>query len=100
MDDAGPLKGNMPPTLTSVGVTPGLSAANADDPTAITNAHPIFNALNLALSSDLPASAANGRGASLLWAAAATKAHNQRTGIELVAIHPTPEPTVLFLNQS
>jgi len=42
----------MPPTFTSVGVTPGLSAANADDPTAIANAHPIFNALNIALSSD------------------------------------------------
>jgi hypothetical protein len=28
-----------------------------------------------------------GRGASLLWAAAATKAHDARTGVELAAIH-------------
>src|SRR5450631_2313637 len=66
MDEAGPLKGNMPPTLISVGVTPGLSTANADDPSAIANAHAIFNAMNIAFSSDLPASAATGRGASFL----------------------------------
>jgi len=99
MDEAGPLKGNMPPTLTSVGVTPGLSAAKAaDDPSAIANAHAIFNAPNIALPSDLPASAAKGRGASLLWAAAATKTHNQRTGVELVVIHRPQQSTVLFLN--
>jgi len=48
----------------------------------------------------LPASAAKGRGASLLWAAAATKAHSRRTGVELVAIHRPPQSTVLFLNSS
>src|SRR5216684_3925656 len=101
MDEAGPLKGNMPPILTSVGVTPGLSVAKAaDDPTAIANAHPIFHALNIALSSDLPASAAKGCGASLLWAAAATKAHNPRTGVEPTAIHRPQQSTVLFLNSS
>jgi hypothetical protein len=88
----------MPPTLTSVGVTPGLSAANADDPSATANAHTIFNALNIALSSDLLASAAKGRRASFLLVAAGTKAHNQRTGVAFAAIHRSPQSTVLFLN--
>ncbi len=92
MDEAGPLKGNMPPTLTSVGVTPELSAAKAaDDPTAIANAHPIFHALNIALPSDLPTSAAKGRGASLLW-------RRQQRKLTIREPELNPQPSIAHSN--
>src|SRR3954470_15085386 len=55
MDEAGPLNGKIPPTLTSAAVTPGASAANAGDPSAKANAHASFHFLNILISpSDLP----------------------------------------------
>src|SRR5450631_2851547 len=87
MDEAGPLKGNMPPTLTSVGVTPGLSAANADDPSAIANAHAIFNAMNIALSSDLPASAATGARCIVFIGGGSNERSQPEPWLHFVAVH-------------
>src|ERR1700758_217155 len=47
IDEAGPLKGNIPPTLISVAVTPGVSAASADVTSAKVSAQPNVNALNI-----------------------------------------------------
>src|SRR5580704_4350108 len=51
IDDAGPLKGKIPPTLISVAVTPGVSAAKADVASAKPSAQPNASALNIGLSS-------------------------------------------------
>src|SRR5690348_2248539 len=51
MDDAGPLKGKIPPTLISVAVTPGVSAAKADVASARVSAQLNVNALNIGFSS-------------------------------------------------
>src|SRR5260370_38671088 len=47
IEDGGPLKGNTPPILISVAVTPGASAANAVEPSAKIKAQPIFNFSNI-----------------------------------------------------
>src|SRR5450631_234654 len=66
--------------LDSVGVTPGLSAANADDPSAIANAHAIFNAMNMRSPPICRHPQPQARGASFLLAAAATKDRSRSRG--------------------
>jgi hypothetical protein len=73
--------------LDSVGVTPGLSAANADDPSAIANAHAIFNAMNIALSSDLPASAATGARCIVFIGGGSNERSQPEPWLHFVAVH-------------
>src|SRR5215813_3322752 len=66
IDDAGPLKGNIPPTLISVGVTPGVSAANAEVTSATVSAQTTLSARNIELSSPNSTGGRCRRGATLV----------------------------------
>src|ERR1700757_4456461 len=87
IDDAGPLKGKIPPTLISVAVTPGVSAAKADVASARVSAPAAASALNIGLSSfAVSATAACPKARLSCW----------RRG----QVHDSPEFEVLFLHLS